>query len=117
VIEAAASMHDVEFEVEVVGQTIGGPFDERAQAIVADAAADTPGVDEVLPTWRLTGGEDAPFFMRRVQARGGAAVYFVIGSDLAAYHHANNFDFDEASIATGVGVYARVVERAARQNT
>ena len=116
VIEAAATMHDVAFEVEVVGQTIGGPFDERAQTIVADAAAATPGVREVLATWRLTCGEDAPFFMRRVQARGGVAVYFIIGSDLAAYHHANNFDFDEASIAMGVGVYARVVERVGQLN-
>lgn len=116
VLAAAAAMHDVEFEIEVVGQTIGGPYDTLAQDIVAEAAAGTPGVREVLPTWRLTGGEDAPFFMRQVQEQGGVAVYFIIGSDLAAYHHSDNFDFDEASIATGVGVYSRVMERVARQN-
>jgi aminobenzoyl-glutamate utilization protein A len=116
ILQASADMHDVSVDIEVVGQTIGGPFDEAARAIVAQCAAQTPGVDEVLATWRMVGGEDAPFFMRRVQENGGSAVYFIIGSDLAAFHHANNFDFDEASIATGVGVYARCVARASKHN-
>ncbi|MCP5152744.1 MAG: amidohydrolase [Ectothiorhodospiraceae bacterium] len=112
VIAGAAAMHDVTHEIEVVGQTIGGDADATAADIVASAAAATPGVREVLPVWALGGGEDAPFFMRRVQARGGIATYFVIGADLAACHHAVDFDFDEASIGTGVAVYARVVEQA-----
>lgn len=116
IIAAAAQMHDVEVDVAVVGQTIGGPFDETARAIVARCAEETPRVEEVVPTWRMTGGEDAPFFMRRVQARGGCACYFIIGSDLAAFHHAHDFDFDEASIAMGVAVFARIVERASKRN-
>lgn len=116
IIDAAAAMHDVEVSVDVVGQTIGGPFDEAARTIVEECAHDTPAVHEVVPTWTLTGGEDAPFFMRRVQANGGKACYFIIGSDLAAFHHANTFDFDESSIPMGVGVFARVVERVSKTN-
>ena len=77
-------------------------------------AYSVPGVDEVVREFRCTGGEDAPFLMRRVQERGGNACYFLIGSDLTDFHHTAHFDFDESSIAVGVRMFcglARYVSR------
>lgn len=110
VLNAAALMHDVQCEITVVGQTVSPQHDQAAKDAVMAVAARTPGVDEVHPHVRVTGGEDAPFLMRRVQARGGNACYFIIGSDLTDFHHTSHFDFDEASIATGVRVFAGLAE-------
>ena len=110
VIEAAAAMHDVSCEMTVVGQTVSPQQDSAATEAVMKVAANTPGVDKVLPETRVTGGEDAPFLMRRVQARGGHACYFIIGSDLTDFHHTAHFDFDETSIATGVRVFAGLAQ-------
>ena len=50
--------------------------------------------------------------MRRVQAHGGNACYFIIGSDLSDFHHTSHFDFDERSIAVGVRLFAGLAEKA-----
>ena len=52
--------------------------------------------------------------MRRVQARGGKACYFIIGSDLTDFHHTAHFDFDEASIETGVRLFAGLAQHVSR---
>jgi metal-dependent amidase/aminoacylase/carboxypeptidase family protein len=58
-----------------------------------------PGIERVHDAWPLGGGDDAAFFMRRVQ----------FGSDIAAGHHAINFDFEEADIGIGVRLMAGVL--------
>jgi aminobenzoyl-glutamate utilization protein A len=50
--------------------------------------------------------------MRRVQDQGGLAAYLILGSDLAAGHHAINFDFEEADIGIGVRLMAGVLAAA-----
>jgi aminobenzoyl-glutamate utilization protein A len=111
VLESAAAMHDVACEITVVGQTVSPEQDEEACNAVMEVAGSVPGVDTVVREFRVTGGEDAPFLMRRVQARGGKACYFIIGSDLTDFHHTAHFDFDEASIETGVRLFAGLAQR------
>ena len=110
ILEAAATMHDVEVEITVVGQTVMPVQDDAAVDAVMAVASRTPGVDKAVREFRCTGGEDAPFLMRRVQARGGHACYFLIGADLTDFHHTADFDFDEASIATGVRMFSGLAE-------
>lgn len=112
VLVAAASMHEVECTITVVGQTVAPHQDDQACQLVMDVAAATAGVDTVHREFRVTGGEDAPFLMRRVQANGGNACYFIIGSDLTDFHHTSHFDFDERSIAVGVRLFAGLAEKA-----
>lgn len=111
ILLAAAAMQDVECEITVVGQTVSPQQDAEACEAVMAVARQIPEVEKVLPEFRVTGGEDAPFLMRRVQANGGKACYFIIGSDLTDFHHTVHFDFDEASIATGVRLFAGLAER------
>ena len=110
ILEAAATMHDVEVEISVVGQTVMPVQDDAAVDAVMAVASRTPGVDKAVREFRCTGGEDAPFLMRRVQARGGHACYFLIGADLTDFHRTADFDFDEASIATGVRMFSGLAE-------
>jgi aminobenzoyl-glutamate utilization protein A len=49
--------------------------------------------------------------VRRVQERGGAAAYFILGSDIAAGHHASDFDIDEQSLDQGVRLFERIATR------
>ena len=114
ILTAAAAMQDVTCEITVVGQTVSPQQDQDACAAVMAVAKQTPGVEKVLPEFRATGGEDAPFLMRRVQANGGKACYFLIGSDLTDFHHTVHFDFDEASIATGVRLFAGLAEHVSK---
>jgi aminobenzoyl-glutamate utilization protein A len=110
VLKAAADMHEVTCSISVVGQTVSPLQDEDACQLVMDVAGVTPGVASVHREFRVTGGEDAPFLMRRVQANGGKACYFIIGADLTDFHHTAHFDFDEGSLALGVRLFAGLAQ-------
>ena len=96
VLEAAAAMQDVEVEITVVGQTVMPVQDDAAVDAVMAVASDTRGGQSRA---RVRCTEDAPFLVRRVQARGGHACYFLIGTaDLRLVFHPHcPFRFDEAS--------------------
>lgn len=46
--------------------------------------------------------------MRAVQKRGGKAVYFVLGTDIAAGHHNEYFDIDEKVLDYGPALFAEL---------
>jgi aminobenzoyl-glutamate utilization protein A len=104
-IEAIALSQGCTATIEELGRTIGETATPVAARLVADIAASLPGVTRVLDAWPLGGGDDAAFFMQRVKQHGGETVYFVLGSDLAAGHHATTFDFTEADICTGARLF------------
>jgi aminobenzoyl-glutamate utilization protein A len=111
VIEGAAAMQGASVATTLMGETIGADSSAAASAIVGAAAAEVPGIAEVVPHWSMGGGEDATFMMRRVQARGGTAGFFILGSDIPAVHHASNFDIDERSLDHGVHLFERIAAR------
>jgi aminobenzoyl-glutamate utilization protein A len=105
VLQGAATMQGVAVNTQIMGETISADTSPEAAAIVAKAGA---GLLEVVPDWSIGGGDDATFMMRAVQRRGGKAAYFILGSDLAAVHHAVDFDIDEATLETGVALFTRI---------
>jgi aminobenzoyl-glutamate utilization protein A len=98
-------MQGVTVGTQIMGETISADTSPEAAAIVAGAGA---GLLEVVPDWSIGGGDDATFMMRAVQRRGGRAAYFILGSDLAAVHHAVDFDIDEATLEQGVALFTRI---------
>lgn len=107
VIAGAAQMHGVTHEMEIVAQLNGNENHADALAIIDRAARSLPDL-EVLESWPIGGGDDASKMIARVHERGGIGAYFIIGSDITAAHHAQNFDFDEASLATGRQVFEAI---------
>ncbi len=105
VLQGAAAMQGVTVSTQIMGETISADTSPEAAAIVAAAGA---GLLEVVPEWSIGGGDDATFMMRAVQRRGGRAAYFILGSDLAAVHHAVDFDIDEATLEAGVALFTRI---------
>ena len=59
----------------------------------------------------LGGGEDATYFMRRVQERGGKSLYFLLGGSTPTGHHTSTFDVDERALAHGALLMAGMVLR------
>ncbi len=112
VLDGAALTHGCEVAIDEMGRTIGAPSSEGATRLLRQSAQAIPDFDEVLDAWPLGGGDDAAYFMRRVQDCGGDAAYFILGSDLAAGHHATTFDFDEADIGRGVVLLKRALQLA-----
>ena len=53
--------------------------------------------------------KDATYLMAKVQSHGGKAAYMCIGSNIAAPHHNDHFNFDESSLLTGLRLYVSTV--------
>lgn len=53
------------------------------------------------------GSEDATYFMEKVQLLGGQATYVIVGTELAAGHHHERFDYDEEVLPIAVDVLFR----------
>lgn len=71
-------------------------------------AAQVPGVNQAIERVEApAGSEDATLMMARVQQHQGQASYVVFGTQLAAGHHNEKFDFDEQVLAIAVETLAR----------
>jgi aminobenzoyl-glutamate utilization protein A len=102
VIAGAAMAQDLAYEITIVGGSTTIVNDLVVMEEVAKAATGIPGVTfhpEVLPA---LGGEDATYFMRRVQEQGGKAAYFVVGTDIPTGHHTTTFDIQEKDLVAGI---------------
>ena len=64
------------------------------------------GFRTILPSTGLGGSEDVSWMIKRVQKRGGKAVYFILGSDIAAGHHNEYFDLDESVLGPSAELFA-----------
>jgi aminobenzoyl-glutamate utilization protein A len=108
---AAAVMHGVDVTVHECGRTLSARADADLAALVAQVASSLPDVTRVHDRQPLEGGEDATFFMRRVQERGGRAGYMILGASQPMGHHSDQFDFDEEVLRCGVRVFCAVTIR------
>lgn len=109
---------EVETSTTIVGRTPAADSDETLAALVAEAGSHMSL--ERLDGLTMEASDDASAMMRRVQERGGSAVYAKVGTDLAGGNHTPVFDLDERSLAIGVELIARSVlasMRAPRRDT
>ena len=97
VLDGAAAMYGTTVKCEIVGAAKNCSSSEKLSELVAQAATTIEGVEEVMSHANFSAGsEDATFMMERVQQRGGLATYAIFGTTLAAGHHHEKFDVDEA---------------------
>lgn len=101
VISGAAQMHQVEYEIELVGEGINAEGSPEV-AEVLQQSAERMGLASELENNRSAGSEDATFFIDRVQKQGRYATYCVFGTELAAGHHNERFDISEDSLLPAV---------------
>ncbi|ADO49519.1 amidohydrolase [[Enterobacter] lignolyticus] len=101
--EGIAQGFGLRFEHEVMGEAVDLHNDMQLIELVSHIARDNVGLS--LREDSFGGSEDATLLVKRVQERGGKAIYFVLGATISAGHHEANFDFDEASLLPGVQVF------------
>jgi aminobenzoyl-glutamate utilization protein A len=96
VLNGAAMAQDVAVDIRLAGRTTVAASDEKLSQRLASALQGRLTGVEIDAEAHVTGGsEDATYFMRRVQERGGQAIYAVVGSDIPSGHHTPEFDIDE----------------------
>ena len=106
IVEGAAVMYGVELSVAKMGEAVDAFSDKELVDLVAEKALSVPGIEKLAPSVSLGGSEDVSWMMRAVQQHGGKAVYFVLGSDIAAGHHNEFFDVDERVLSYGAALFA-----------
>ncbi|WP_394121540.1 amidohydrolase [Planococcus donghaensis] len=110
VLEGAAAMYGVEVSTEVVGEAKSSIPSKELVESLHEVAQSSPYFTKTID-WSTdsAGSEDATYYMEQVKAHGGLATYCIVGSDLAAGHHNERFDFDETSMLAAVDVLYRSV--------
>ena len=108
VAKGAAAMYGVEMSSSKMGEAVDAASDGELVNLVAEKAVHIPGISKIGPLMNLGGSEDVSWMMKAVQKRGGKAVYFGLGSDIAAGHHNEYFDLDEEMLLPGALLFAEL---------
>jgi aminobenzoyl-glutamate utilization protein A len=108
VLHGTSATYGVELEIKQIGGAPTALEDAELAELACRIAEQMETVDRVQDAITCRAGEDATVFLNRVAERGGKGIYVLIGSDLAAGHHAADFDFDERSLTTGTAILSAV---------
>lgn len=115
VITGAAAAEEVEHHIQIMGSTTTATSDAALSQLVGDTAKSVPDLNVVTTPYISGGSEDATYFMRRVQERGGQAIYCAIGSDLPSGHHTPTFDIQERDLPPAIHALALSLMRLTEQ--
>lgn len=110
-IEGAAAMYDVEVNITEAGGASSAVNTESLSHLVREVAEESELFQEIYPSLNLGGSEDCAYFMERVIANGGQAVYMGLGMNLTAAHHNSKFDVDEDVMPNGVALLTGLAEK------
>lgn len=94
-----------------MGEAVDMINDTELVRLVEEIVLAHPKVHNADANYAFNASEDATVLGRRVQERGGKAIYFVLGANRTAGHHEAEFDFDEDQLLNGVSIYTALVQR------
>lgn len=109
VIAGAAHAQDLSVEIVDAGRTGIAESNQSLAKLVAHASQNVPDLRVTLEPKEAGGSEDATFLMRRVQERGGQAIYMCVGSDTPSGHHTPRFDIAESNLVPAVQALATAI--------
>ncbi|MFG6146979.1 amidohydrolase [Halobacillus sp. B23F22_1] len=110
IIEASAAMHNVEAQIEFVGETEELHCDESLIPLITNACQTSNLIQKIEPYALVSGSEDASFMMNEVQKQGGKATYMLFGTHLPDNHHSPHFDFEEEVLTVALDAYIHIVK-------
>ncbi|MBI0579830.1 amidohydrolase [Neobacillus cucumis] len=112
IIANSAAMHELDYEIEIVGGAIPIYCDPELVSLAVDEAKQVDGFTSVKAgSDNGLGSEDASFMIKRVQECGGKGTYMIIGSNLPAPHHNPKFDIEEEVLSYAVELLYRIAKR------
>ena len=109
IIKGTALTYGVEYQIEHVGGTKSGESSPATRDVLKKVATEMGAFAEIIDYVDFGATEDFSHLMTMVQEQGGLGTYFMLGSNLAAGHHSDRFDFDESILATGVELMVKTV--------
>ena len=98
ILMAAAAMYGVEVTITRVGYASSFEADPDFAEEISLFAKESGLYRRVDSYMSMNASEDCTTFLNRVADRGGKGIYMMYGTELAAGHHNDKFDFDEAVI-------------------
>lgn len=110
IIEGCALAQDCEFGIKKMGEASDLTNDKELVEILGRAGDAVEGIDVRREPMNFGGSEDATILARRVQAHGGKAAFFVIGSNHPTGHHTARFDICESDLVKGLAVWSNAVK-------
>ncbi|MDL2272499.1 amidohydrolase [Desulfovibrio sp. OttesenSCG-928-I05] len=108
IIESAAHMWDCGYDIKVMGGTKSGESSESMVADVEAIARTMPQFTNVMGVIDFGASEDYSHMMTVVQQNGGIGTYIQVGTDRAAGHHNDHFDFDEEVLESSTELAIRM---------
>lgn len=113
IIEHTAAMYEQQCRIRLMGSADSADSDDSLTRLIHEEALSVPWFRQELirDTASGYGSDDACVLMTDVQRQGGDAAYLMLGSDLAAGHHAPTFDFNEDVLLPSVELLVRTVMR------
>ena len=107
VISGAAEMHQVKFDIRLMGAAQSSTPTPAWVNYIHRQAEKLGEFEQIIDRQEgAAGSEDATYMMERVKSRGGEASYVIFGTDLSAGHHNELFDFDEKVMTQGIKTLA-----------
>ena len=98
-------MHGLSYEIKPAAVSFGGVNSPELVALAEQVAKQVPGVTELMNQPSIGGSEDYTVFMRRVQEKGGKAIFFLFGTPTGGGHHNARFDIDEQVLKNAAEFY------------
>lgn len=95
ILRACAMMYDVELQTSIVGSAPSCVPDVELGQKVAELIKEKCDYAKVIEHASIGCSEDCSYFMERVQENGGRALFMMYGTQIAAGHHNDHFDFNE----------------------
>ena len=99
IIMAAAAMYGVEATLTRVGYACSFEADPAFAEEITLFAKESGLYHRVDPYMSMNASEDCTTLLNRVAERGGKGIYMMYGTELAAGHHNDKFDFDETVLS------------------
>lgn len=102
-VQGAAIMHQLTACTEKTGEAVNFRNDAEMVDMMQGIIRQHP--DLSVHERSIGGSEDASLMVRRVQAHGGKAIYFIVGANQPAGHHKAKFDIDEKALTIGLTLF------------
>lgn len=110
VIRGAAAMYDLGVEIKPAAVALSATNSSELVEQATNLARTLPGVTEVVPEADFGASEDVTLMIKRVQARGGKAMFALFGTPTAGGHHNAAFDVDETVMSNAAEFMVKMYE-------
>lgn len=109
IIEHSGEMYDCKTEISKMGESVTVKCDLSLGEFIKREILKISATTNIIENKSLGGSEDVTFMIERVRSRGGKASYLIFGSNTAAGHHNEKFDFDETVLSQAVKIYSHLI--------